>query len=289
MQRTGSPMFNRFFLSLTATLACLSAPKIHAQSLKTFDSERFYAAAAGESAKRSINATEFAIDGSGIVSRVIPRSQEKTYFGSISSLNPDDADTATGSTFPLKTETESVHPGLTSVQGPCGPSPASIEEIKTLVVIAANRYSVDPDFALAVTWTESRFDRVRNSPKGVRGPMQLMPQTARLFGITDICDPVANIDGGVRYLRRLLDEFKNPIIAAAAYNAGEQAVYDSGGVPAYPETVRYVSSVINHQFGFPTPITARADGKSPIEISETSTIDVIGARAPKFVSGVMQF
>jgi hypothetical protein len=282
-------MASKYFPSLTLTAACLSASISHPQSLISFDSGRFYAAAAGDKATGSIDTKEFAIDGLGILSRVVPQSKDKTYFGSISSLKSYTSKTPTSSTFQPILETESVHPDLTSVQVPCGPSPASIEEIKTMVVTTANRYSVDPDFALAVTWTESRFDRVRNSPKGARGPMQLMPQTARRFDVADVCDPVANIDGGVRYLRRLLDEFKNPIIAAAAYNAGEQAIYDSGGVPAYPETVRYVSSVINHQFGFPAPITARADRKSPIDISGASTIDVIGARAPEFVSGVMQF
>ncbi len=282
-------MASRYFLNLTATVACLFAPISHALGSNSFDSGRFYVPTAGNKAGGSIDTTEFAIDRSGIVSRVPSQPQGRTYFGSNPGSRSDNPKATANSTFPLKKEPESVQPVLTSVQVPCGPSPASVEEIKTMVVTAANRYSVDPDFALAVTWTESRFDRVRNSPKGARGPMQLMPQTARRFDVADVCDPGANIDGGVRYLRRLLDEFKSPIIAAAAYNAGEQAVYDSGGVPAYPETVRYVSSVINHQFGFPAPITARAGRKSPIDISDTSTTDVIGARAPKFVSGVMQF
>jgi hypothetical protein len=172
----------------------------------------------------------------------------------------------------------------------CGPSRLAPKEIEALVIEVARRHSVDPQFATAVAWTESRYDQVRNSPKGARGPMQLMPATAQRFGVTDVCDPGANIEGGVRYLRVLLDEFKNPLVVAAAYNAGEQAIYDKGGIPAYPETVAYVASVINHQFGISFPGKRRSAGAkttSP-EISDLAP-SVIGARPPKFVGGVMQF
>ncbi|OWW02414.1 lytic transglycosylase [Rhizobium sp. R72] len=166
----------------------------------------------------------------------------------------------------------------------------SVEDIQTLVAATARRYGVDLDFALAIVWTESRFDRLRNSPKGARGPMQLMPQTARRFDVTDVCDPADNIDGGMRYLRALLDEFKSPIIAAAAYNAGEQAIYDSGGMPAYPETVRYVASVINRQLGldFPAKPTVSSRNRSTV-IDKTLTGEVPEAPTPKFIGGVMQF
>ncbi|WP_052026523.1 transglycosylase SLT domain-containing protein [Rhizobium sp. CF122] len=173
---------------------------------------------------------------------------------------------------------------------PCGTSPASVEDIKALTVDSAGRHGVDPAFALAVVWTESRFDRVRNSPKGARGPMQLMPGTAKRFNVTDVCDPADNIDGGMRYLRALLDEFESPIVAAAAYNAGEQAVYDSGGIPAYPETVRYVASVINRQLGRDFPV--KRNGRSRNQTTEVDNIrasDVLGARMPTFIGGVMKF
>jgi len=186
--------------------------------------------------------------------------------------------------------TSTVHTRASpSAPAACGPSSMSVEDIKALVVDRAGRYHVNPDFALAIAWTESRFDRVRNSPRGARGPMQLMPDTARLLNVVDVCDPVQNIDGGMRHLRALLDEFKNPIIAAAAYNAGKKAIYDSAGMPAYPETVRYVASVINHQFGlnFPEqPSVRRFDHTSDIDNAIDS---VIGIRPPHFVGGVMQF
>lgn len=131
----------------------------------------------------------------------------------------------------------------------CEPSPATPAEITRLVVEAARRHDVDAEFAIAVVTAESRLDRLRNSTKGARGPMQLMPATAERFGVTDICDPEQNIDGGVRYLRELTDEFRNPLLVAAAYNAGEGRVREHGGIPPFNETLRYVAEVLNIQSG----------------------------------------
>lgn len=131
----------------------------------------------------------------------------------------------------------------------CGPSPATPTEITRLVLEAAQRHDVDAEFAVAVVTAESQLDRLRNSPKGARGPMQLIPATAKRFGVTDICDPEENIDGGVRYLRALIDEFRNPLLVAAAYNAGEGRVREHGGIPPFDETIAYVAEVLNIQMG----------------------------------------
>ncbi len=175
----------------------------------------------------------------------------------------------------------------------CEVSPLPPSEIEKLIIATANRYGVDPTLAAAVGWNESRFDRVRNSPKGARGPMQLLPETASRFGVGDICDPVANIDGGVRYLRVLLDQFQNPLLAAAAYNAGEQAVYDHHGIPPFPETVGYVAGVLNYQLGLQPSADSKAGrDQKLIQSRETSpeNTGVIGvASRAKFVAGVMQF
>ncbi|OQM73458.1 lytic transglycosylase [Pseudaminobacter manganicus] len=131
----------------------------------------------------------------------------------------------------------------------CGPSPATPAEITRLVIDAAQRHKVDASFAVAIMTAESRLDRLRNSPKGARGPMQLMPETAERFDVADICDPQENIDGGVRYLRELTDEFRNPLLVAAAYNAGEGRVREHGGIPPFKETVGYVAEILNIQMG----------------------------------------
>lgn len=129
----------------------------------------------------------------------------------------------------------------------CGPSPATPEEVTRLVIEAAQRHKVDVGFAVAVVTAESRLDRLRNSPKGARGPMQLMPETADRFGVADVCDPQENIDGGIRYLRELTEEFRNPLLVAAAYNAGEGRVREYGGIPPYKETLGYIAEILNIQ------------------------------------------
>jgi hypothetical protein len=180
-----------------------------------------------------------------------------------------------------------------SVVPECGPSPLSPTEIEALVGATAVAYAIDPHFAKAIAWAESRYDQVRNSPKGARGPMQLMPSTATALGVQDPCEPKSNVDGGVRYLKALIDEFQNPLLAAAAYNAGSRAVYDNGGIPPYGETIRYVATVINHQLGIELEqgkassrrAIARKDGAG----SSAQASDDSSRRGSRFVKGVMHF
>ncbi|MDX0134730.1 transglycosylase SLT domain-containing protein [Sinorhizobium meliloti] len=177
----------------------------------------------------------------------------------------------------------------------CGPSPLSPEEVKSLVVQTARKYRVDEVFATAIAWAESGFDQSRNSPKGARGPMQLMPATAARFGVKDICDPTQNIEGGMKYLRFLLDEFQNPLLVAAAYNSGEQRIYQHGGIPPFQETVGYVAKVVNYQLGLPMPSAkgkARpaAAAQAVSDASDSGDTGVIAVKkAGKFVGGVMHF
>ncbi len=112
-----------------------------------------------------------------------------------------------------------------------------------LVEDSARRHQVDPLLVHSVIKAESNFNPFAVSPKGAQGLMQLMPATARRLGVKNSFDPAENIDGGVRYLRYLLDVFGDEKLAVAAYNAGEQAVIQYGGVPPYPETVSYVRQV----------------------------------------------
>lgn len=98
----------------------------------------------------------------------------------------------------------------------------------------------------AVIQTESSYNASAVSPRGAGGLMQLMPDTARELGVKNVYDPKANIQGGARYLKRLMTLFDNDIaLAVAAYNAGPQAVLSRGGViPPFAETQRYVPSVL---------------------------------------------
>src|SRR5262249_12832963 len=101
----------------------------------------------------------------------------------------------------------------------------------------------------------------------------------------------ANINGGVRYLRLLLDEFQNPLVAVAAYNAGENSIHQYGGIPPFAETVSYVAKVVNHQLGLPGPRHTKS-GAAPAgeQTEETTRRGVIGAdKRRQWIAGVMQF
>lgn len=110
---------------------------------------------------------------------------------------------------------------------------------------AASQYGIDANLVKAVIATESNFNPLAVSPKGARGLMQLMPSTAERFGVKNIHDPQQNIQGGVQYLRHLLDLFGGDLVLAlAAYNAGENVVQNVGRVPDYRETRDYVDRVL---------------------------------------------
>lgn len=107
----------------------------------------------------------------------------------------------------------------------------------------AARHGVDAGLVHAVIAVESSYRPDARSPKGAMGLMQLMPATARQYGVADAYEPAANLDAGIRHLRSLLDRFDVPL-ALAAYNAGEGAIRRHGGIPPYPETRTYVARVL---------------------------------------------
>ena len=124
-------------------------------------------------------------------------------------------------------------------QTPAVPVPV----INNLVDQAAKTWDVNPDLVHSVIAVESNFDPYAVSAKGAQGIMQLMPETARRFGVSNAFDPRQNIEGGVRYLKFLENLFGNDDLAVAAYNAGENAVVKYNGIPPYRETVDYVKKV----------------------------------------------
>lgn len=104
---------------------------------------------------------------------------------------------------------------------------------------------VSPAFVLAVIGVESAGNPEAVSKAGARGLMQLIPDTAKRFGVREITDPAQNIAGGAAYLDWLLDEFgHDPLLALAGYNAGENAVKHYGGIPPFAETRNYVPKVV---------------------------------------------
>jgi soluble lytic murein transglycosylase-like protein len=140
------------------------------------------------------------------------------------------------------------------------------QSLEPYFVDSAKRYGIDPRILRVLCYLESRFQLTAISPKGARGPMQFMPDTAARYGLNNPHDPKAAIDAAARYFRDLLRRFDGRIdLAFAAYNAGEGAVEAfikgrslrlsngriinprkiiTGGIPPYSETRDYVSSVM---------------------------------------------
>ena len=121
-----------------------------------------------------------------------------------------------------------------------------------LIEASAARWSVDPTLVKAVIQVESDFNPRCVSNKGARGLMQLIPETAKRYGVKDIFDPAENIEAGVHYLADLIAMFRNDLThALAAYNAGEGAVLKYAGIPPYEETSTYVKRALTVYYGSP--------------------------------------
>ncbi|MGH9430289.1 MAG: lytic transglycosylase domain-containing protein [Terriglobia bacterium] len=141
-------------------------------------------------------------------------------------------------------------PGFLSSLGTAAPSATAAasaerpQRFRQVIRQEAGRADVDPELVRAIIKVESGGNPEAISPKGAQGLMQLIPATARRFGVDNPFDPSQNIHGGVTYLRYLLDLFKGNLpLTLAAYDAGEHRVIRNGGIPSIPETQNYVRKV----------------------------------------------
>lgn len=121
----------------------------------------------------------------------------------------------------------------------------SKQQIKNIISNISAKHGVSDKLIKALVKQESGFNPTVVSKAGATGLMQLMPATAKSLGVTNLKDPVQNVDGGIRYLKSMLDRYNgNLILALAAYNAGPAAVDKYGGVPPYKETQNYVKNIL---------------------------------------------
>ena len=138
---------------------------------------------------------------------------------------------------------QSGHP-VESPPGRRNHAKTPIADLDRHIASAATQYGVSHDLIRAVIEAESAFDPLALSARGACGLMQLMPGTARRFGVSNCLDARENIHGGTRYLKLLLARFDGSIpLSVAAYNAGEGAVARHGGIPPYRQTRAYVRRV----------------------------------------------
>jgi soluble lytic murein transglycosylase-like protein len=108
----------------------------------------------------------------------------------------------------------------------------------------AKLHGIEPELIHAIIQAESNYESTAVSPKGARGLMQLMPATARAYGVSDYFDPEQNIEGGTKYLKDLIRLYEGKTsLVLAAYNAGQEAVKKYKGIPPYPETRNYIKRI----------------------------------------------
>ena len=140
-----------------------------------------------------------------------------------------------------------------------------------LILRSARNHRVEPALVKAVIAAESNFEPKAVSRVGAQGLMQLMPRTSLEMGVRNPFHPGENVEGGTRYLRDMLDRFGDLKRALAAYNAGPEAVDRYRGVPPFPETLDYVSRVLNYYHGYHAEFRRRPSRSNRFPAMQTKT------------------
>ncbi len=165
---------------------------------------------------------------------------------------------------------------------PAPPLAATVDRI-------AQQNRISPRLVHSVIQVESNYDPNAVSPKGAQGLMQLIPATARRFGVSNVFDPEDNIQGGARYLKHLLELYKgDEALALAAYNAGEGAVSRYGGVPPYPETRQYVAKV-QHRLAVGQALPLTESSPSAVKSGDVQTDDATPSAPVAAYNAIREF
>jgi len=163
------------------------------------------------------------------------------------------------------------------------------EEVRSLIYRIAGEEKFDARLTEAVARAESELGKVMVSPKGAVGIMQIMPGTAKDYGITDRCDPEQSIRGGIRFLKDLMAEFDNNVmLALGAYNAGRTRIYDHRGVPVWNETAKYVVKVLNFWQDFDSklgPKRSRKVATAQADVAEEPAVPTASKAQDRWVDG----
>ena len=176
---------------------------------------------------RTLSIKSHRVDGDSIVLALRTGGEIITDASVVARIGPDEV--------PYPEDFPPAPPPVAATQA-VGPYGAIIDRVAT-------EQGVSPQLVRAVIKVESAYQERARSRKGAMGLMQLMPDTARQYAVSDPYEPESNIEGGIKYLKSLLDRYELKL-ALAAYNAGEAAVRRFGGVPPYPETQKYVTDIL---------------------------------------------
>ena len=143
------------------------------------------------------------------------------------------------------------------------------EDYAALAVAIAAEEEVDPNWVLSIMRAENaQFDPGLISSAGAVGLMQVMPKIGEAFGVHDLTDPEPNIRAGTRFLRVLIDKYSNPVLIAAAYNAGEPRVDAHQSLPLIRETADYVTRVVGYYTG--KPASSQPSTRAPTSGSQSN-------------------
>ena len=185
---------------------------------------------------RSISVKSHRVEGSTIILELRNGGEMQCDLSLVAEVKPDEVP------YPEPEPAAIAEEAVASAKGPSAALRDSAQ-YGPLIQKISEEQGVDSTLVRAVIQVESGYQPRARSSKGALGLMQLMPATARHYGVRNLFDPKANIEAGIKHLKSLLDRF--PLaLALAAYNAGEAAVEKFRGVPPYPETQAYVSRIL---------------------------------------------